>query len=82
MAQLATQSDHLVRDVHSINPTALIVGMAYGVPDTSYPSGNLFDQFWTAWSAIAGNVRHLDAVSFHGYPHGCCSQVEIPFLKL
>ena len=73
MTQLAMQSDHLVKDVHSINPTALIVGMAYGGPDTSYASGNLFDQFWTAWGAISGNVRHLDAVSFHGYPHGCCS---------
>lgn len=77
-AQLAMQSDHLVKAVHSVNPTALIVGMGYAQPDTYYSPGNQFDAFWTAWGAIPGNVRHLDAMSFHGYPHGCCGGSLVP----
>jgi len=81
MAQLATQSDHLVKDVHSVNPTALIVGMGYGAPDTSYAAGNLFDQFGQRGVQSLGMIAS-GCCEFHGYPHGCCSSGGHPFLKL
>jgi hypothetical protein len=72
VSQLATQTEHLVVAVHAANPSALIVGPGADDPHASYAfgSGGFFDQFWTAWGAIGGNHRHLDAITFHSYASG------------
>ena len=72
VSQLATQSEHLVVAVKAANPSALIVGPGADDPHASYAFGvgGFFDQFWTAWGAIGGNHRHLDAITFHSYASG------------
>lgn len=68
-AQYAAQSDLIVKAIKAVNPSAMIVGMGWDHPDGHYAQGGDFDQFWAAWGAIPENSRHLDVVSYHGYPH-------------
>ena len=72
-AQYAAQSDLYVKAIKAVSPSALIVGMGWDHPDGHYAQGGDFDQFWSAWGAIPNNSRHLDVVSFHGYPHTFCA---------
>ena len=86
-AQFAAQWKEMVDHIKAINPSALIVGYGQADGDTSYapnPCGainagnqnNCFDTIWAAYKAIQSNA-HLDAITFHGYPHGYAPYPEI-----
>jgi hypothetical protein len=71
-AQMAAQINLYVNAIHAANPAALIAGVGQENADTYYLSGNFFDQVFAAWKAINPSAT-FDALTFHGYPHGCCS---------
>jgi hypothetical protein len=76
-AQLATQFETMTTHVRSLNARALIVGIGSQGIDSAYCSGCYLDTVWAQWKLIPSNHAHLDAVTFHGYPHGYAPVPEI-----
>ncbi len=67
LANLVLQMNAVHDAVRANDPTAEVWGPGMTFPDTYYTSGNLFDQY-----VAAGLTKDLNALDFHGYPHGCC----------
>jgi hypothetical protein len=79
MSEYATHADTLIKAIKSVSvsPTPLIVGMGWDHPDGHYYSGGDFDNFWSSLKSQDPANAHLDVMSYHGYPHECCTYPEI-----
>ena len=64
---LVLQMNAIHTAVRANDATAEVWGPGMTFPDSYYTIGNLFDQY-----VAAGLTKDLDALDFHGYPHGCC----------
>jgi hypothetical protein len=81
VSNLVTQTVQMYNDIRATDPTAKIVGIGMTYPDAYFTPGGYMDQYW-----MAGGVKTLDAVSFHGYPHHFTDVPEsingfVPFVR-
>src|ERR1700676_1936969 len=82
LSNLVAQTVQMYNDIRATDPTAKIVGIGMTYPDTYFTPGGYMDQYW-----MAGGVKALDAVTFHGYPHHFTDVPEsvngfVPFVRV
>ena len=63
-SNLVSQTRAFYNAVRANSPSAKVVGMGVTYPSIYYAPGGFMDKYW-----VAGGVKALDAVAFHGYPH-------------